>query len=180
MGDPETVGRELQKQYGFGWLVLSRILAALIAAMVCVILLNISVPIHCTWEALWARMAPERHVYSIRTLKLPYQPLEIKEEIGSDILYIFGAGPDQNGNMQIYYTCYDKSIFGQVSNWGVSFESPDGGEHPIRGGYSESGGVRYAGVDVEALRGAEYVLAVVERYGERIEIPVTVDWEVGA
>lgn len=179
MGDAEEVGRALQKQYALGWLIVNRILTALITVLVCVMLLNITIPVYCVWENLGARLAPEHQVYALREQKRPYTPLEIKEKIGSDILYIFGAGPDEDGNMKIYYTCYDQSIFGRVSGWGVSFEGPNGEESPIRGGHSESGGVRYASVEVEALRGAEYVLAVVERYGERMEIPVYVDWEVG-
>ena len=177
MGDPEEIGRALNKQYSYGWLLVSRALAILIALSIFASCFSGLTLIHRVSENVCARVDPVSQLAETYRKQL-LQELDIKLEIGSDVLYIYGTGIDENGYMDVYWVKYSRNILGAAGNWGVTFVDRLGRDVRKGGGSSSSSGVSYFRERLEIPRGTAYVKAVVERYGERTEAEVPLVWEV--
>ena len=176
MGDPETVGWELQKQYARFWLWLERALRVLLVLLVCSAALSGGSAVYRASLNVQADQSPLSRMAQT-TRKTVDQTLRIKQEIGSDVLHIYATGRKE-GEVVVFYCRYDQSVFGYLSGWGVTFEDCRGQELPGGDGYhSISGTVAYHSHYLQVPWGDPYVTAVVERYGERTEIQVPLLWE---
>ena len=76
MGDPEEVGRELDKQYPLRWLVLKRVAIVLTVVMLVLVRYDFRVILENTGDSLRARYFPE----TVMTVDKYRDPMEIVEE----------------------------------------------------------------------------------------------------
>ena len=176
MGDPEEVGRELNKQYPLFWLVVSRLLTAVMVILTGLLsgpslLRQISANIE-------ARTSPVGNI-SGHSKERCWQELDIRLEIGSDMLYFFGTAIDQQDYVRVYWVKYDQSIFGVAGDWGVTYENEAGEDLRVGGGSSMGSGVSYHRDRLYDTipEGTPYVTAVVDRYGQRHEVQIPLKWE---
>ena len=189
MGNPEEIGRDLNKQYPLGWLVLSR------AALILIILLSFStlmmLPVmgH-TFDSLQARIDPTKsNFYSTRNEDSgpTTYPLNIKVPIGNDILYIYKAmlqaGEDDKGNITIYACNYDRNPFGIASQSLLNCLKAEtaSGENIL---ISSGGGAGNAGVNywdfrsLPVTRSETELYLTYDRYGVQMRVAVPILWEV--
>ena len=180
MGDPEEVGRELNKQYPLFWLVVSRVITVVMVLVILTGLLSGSSLMHRAAKNIEARTSPAGNI-SGHSEERCYQELDIRLEIGSDMLYFFGTAIDQQDDVRVYWVKYDRSIFGVAGNWGVTYENEAGEDLLVGGGSSTGSGVSYHRDRLYDTipEGTPYVTAVVERYGERHEVQIPLKWEEG-
>ena len=179
MGDPEEVGRELNKQYPLFWLVAGRIAFAVTAILCAVILFRLPM-LSNTWDNLQARLRPN-YVCNLAAMERSHA-VDIRRPIGNDILYIHqvSVGIDQANEVltaEVSVCAYDPIPGGTVSqniDLGLSIENQrgesfwDGG----RGGSTMTGGAvyhcRYVPVEPED----EYVMLFYDGFGEHIRCRV--------
>ena len=91
MGDPEEVGRALDRQYPLFWLLVSRGAAALLALTACAVLLSPIVTLSHVWDNLRARTDPMSHMAEAYRTQVT-QELDLRANVGSDVLYIYATG----------------------------------------------------------------------------------------
>lgn len=177
MGDPEEVGRELQKQYPLYSLVALRgVTIALTLALLCTLLL--SFPGYHIYNHLQAHFFPKSHLGGSH-VEWCTQELEIRTDVGSDQLYIYGAGTDpEEGIARVYCAVYDRNPLGYVSQWGMHFETENGEELPGGGGSSSTAASSYWNYKFDVPVGTECIYAVIDRYGEAQRLEVPLRWEV--
>ena len=180
MGDPEVVGRELNKQYPLFWLVVSRVITVVMVLVILTGLLSTSTLVHRAAKNIEARTSPVGNI-SGHSEERCYQELDIRLEIGSDMLYFFGTAIDQQDYVRVYWVKYDRSIFGVAGNWDVTYENEAGEKLLVGGGSSTGSGVSYHRDRLYDTipEGTPFVTAVVERYGERHEVQIPLKWEEG-
>ncbi len=187
MGDPEEVGRALERQYPLRWLVLERVARAV--ALVLAIALGVGIlNFYSLWDSVVVRMNPLSQV-SRWEEKINLE-LDVRMEIGSDVLCIFGSGveripEEERTRVHVLYCWYDQNPLGYISNRDVRFWNCRGEEIVRCGGGSSvtprtamhdwRGDVNFEEGAVQ--RGDPYVTAVVERYGQRYEARVPLNWE---
>ena len=181
MGNPEEVGRALQKQYPFGWLVVLRAAGAALAFTVLCVLFTANPLYQLKWN-LEARFFPRHHL-SAKEAQQCSQILDIRADVGSDQLYIYGAGTGGEVNStaaeaRIYYAIYDRRPLGYVSQWEMHFEDENGERLIGSGGSTSSAGGLFGRDDLQVPAGTERVYAVVDRYGEELRLEVPLSWEV--
>ena len=87
MGDPEEVGRELDKQYPRRWLVLYRIATAAIV-MLCVLCVLSGSMVFGLWKSLEARWG-DHEVTSNRLIFENPMKVDIRVPVGNDVLRIY-------------------------------------------------------------------------------------------
>ena len=178
MGDAEEVGRGLQKQYPLGWLVAWRaVTVAIVWVALCAFLFSFlgGYRVLCHVQA---RFYPRSHMSGSHA-EWCTQDLDIRINVGSDQVYIYGAGTNagKEGTVRLYASQYDRWPLGYLSRHSIAFETEDG-ERLRGGGYSESGGVRYTNWEFELPPGTDHIYAVAERYGEVTRVEVPLYWEV--
>ena len=180
MGDPEEVGRELNKQYPLFWLVVSRVITAVMVLVILTGLLSTSTLVHRAAKNIEARTSPAGNI-SGHSEERCYQELDIRLEIGSDVLYFFGTAIDQQDYVRVYWVKYDQSILGEAGDWEVTYENEAGEDLLVGGGSSTGSGVSYHRDRLYDTipEGTPFVTAVVERYGERHEVQIPLKWEEG-
>ena len=178
MGDPEEVGRELNKQYPLFWLVVSRLLTAVMVLVILTGLLSGPTLLRQISANIEARTSPVGNI-SGHSKERCWQELDIRLEIGSDMLYFFGTAIDQQDYVRVYWVKYDQSIFGVAGDWGVTYENEAGEALLVGGGSSMGSGVSYHRDRLYDTipEGTPYVTAVVDRYGQRHEVQIPLKWE---
>lgn len=181
MGEPEEVGRELEKQYPLGWLILNRIATALLVLCCGAILLS-GPSLSRIFENLQARWDP-MGTTCVKTAEIQ-QEIDIRMEIGSDILHIFGVSiaPKNNTTAQVTVYCYwyDKNPLGYVSGSTVTLQDCRGGPAWTGGGAYGTSGLGYCRKHGDVQYGDPYITVVVDRYGERYTAEIPLVWEDGA
>ena len=186
MGDPEEVGREMDKAYPLRWLIVEKATKTLAVVLGCLLVFNLAT-FHSVWGSIRARMDPNAWEEEIDV------ELDVRMEVGDDVLYIYGTGMDEDNRFQIFYCWYDKNPLGYiVDNESVDFYDCRG--EKIRGGGGWSANARTAFHEWrtnqphegfpfedtgEILSGDTYVTAVVERHGVRYEAVVPLVWKEG-
>ena len=183
MGDPEEVGRALEKQYPLGWLILSRIATALLVLCCGAILLS-GPSLSRIWDSLEARWDPRGA--SPGWVDRIEVDTDIRLGAGSDVLYIYGVSttektvPETQNRAEVFYCWYDKNPLGYVSDSGVAFWDCRG--EPIHGGAggTMSAGAHYHDWSGIVRYGDPYITAVVDRYGQRYTAEIPLVWEDGA
>ena len=183
MGDPEEVGRELDKQYPLIWLLLSRFAAIALAFLVLVSLLGISAlgRIH---DNVRARTDPWSGVHESEAARVNLE-LDLRMEIGSDILRVMGSGTElsEDGPLAVVLFCqYDKNPLGCVTRGYAEPEYIDCRGESFRsgsGGGTRSGGAAYWRRSLPVQYGDPYVTMVYRRFGEEHTLTIPLQWEEG-
>lgn len=177
MGDPEEVGRALNAQYPLFWLVLERILQTLLCVSVILFLWNM-LTMYSLQESLGIRRDPYAYATEKQLLEIDTR-LDIRLEIGSDVLHIFGSGTDEECQAHVFYCWYAQRPLGYVTEREVELVDCRGVVLPrSSGGWSSSGRVASYDTRGPVQVGDPYVTAVTERYGERYEVQIPLEWEV--
>ena len=176
MGDPEEVGRELDKQYPRFWLIAERVLKVLVCVLALALVFD-ALTMYDVWGSLQARMEPYEYAGKHQLEHMNMQ-LDIRREIGSDILHIYGSGTNPDGEIHVLYYWYDQDLLGYVTGEGVELEDCRGEEmHGGGGSWSRDSRVSSHDRRGTVQHGDPYVTVVVVRFDERYEIQVPLKWE---
>ena len=179
MGDPEEIGRELQKHYSYFWLWVDRILLALIVFVLLGSLCLAPVHLLHARDGIVARVYPMAQAGEA-TRGWADQELSLKTKVGSDILRFYAVGAEPDGRVHVFWCVYDERILGRTSQWRFFYEDCRGRKADCLtvGGLVDGGQGASSYIDkVMVSVGDPYLTAVVERYGERITIDIPLTWE---
>lgn len=179
MGDPEEIGRALQKHYSYFWLWVDRILLGLIVFILLGSLCLAPVHLGHAWQGMVARVYPMALVGEAARSWVD-QELDLKTKVGSDILRIHAVGTEPNGRVHVFWCVYDERILGRTSQWSFFYEDCRGQEAEclnVAGLISKGEGASNHIDKVLVKAGDPYLTAVVARYGERITIEIPLTWE---
>ena len=180
MGDPTEVGQELNAQYtGWGWVILSRVLLAALAAM-CAVVLCSNPSLYGLKQNLEARKPLE---WRLEEMGPGGQILDIRVPMGDDIWYIYAAearlDPEGNPEVSVWMSWYDKNPFCSASAGIVTAMDCRGEPQEVSGGGgSEAGGVAEYRYFIPVQDGDPHVTLCCERYGEVYQAQVPISWEV--
>ena len=124
MGDPAEVGRELNEQYPFRWLVAGTIAKALAVVFLCLLVLSLFSPGSDRVAGYVSeRLHPSGEGRSEIT-QTAVLPLDIREQVGDDELRIYqvalGEQETETGaktGAEVLAVAYDQTLFGTVSSW---------------------------------------------------------------
>ena len=95
MGDPEEVGRELEKQYPLRWLILGRL--AVVATVVLCIQMMLGVGLlGMVWDSLAARIYPSERT-DLNTV-VAQEWVDIRIPVGNDVLRIYRVAVGHSGD----------------------------------------------------------------------------------
>ena len=178
MGDPAEVGKRLNEQYSAFWLVVGRVATACLVFLA-VLALTGALNTYYLFNSLQARLAPWSEIQP-EWEEAVNQKLDIRQPIGSDILRILGCGTkhEENEDIAVVVFCqYDQSLFGLVSDRNIDWLDCRGESVIGGGGGHSTSGAAYSRRELVVQAGDPYVMAVWERYGERVEIQVPLEWE---
>lgn len=181
MGDPEEVGRELDKQYPLRWLVIGRIAGAALTVVILVCLLGLT-SLRNVSSNIQARVDPWED-YGSTEAKVN-QKLDLREEIGSDILRIMGSGTkvtEDRAEAVVVFCKYDKNPFGYVPHGYEEIKYVDYRGEEARngggGGRSNAGASYWRDDSISVQYGDPYVTMVYTRFGTRYELQIPLKWE---
>lgn len=182
MGDPEEVGRELDKQYPLRWLVLGRI-AVLLATLMCVVaVLGIGILSHLWWS-LEARIATD--VVSSDFPEQSRQAVDIRVPVGDDILRVCRvATGKKDGQLvaKVTLCAYDRIPGGIVSgallpNVKLSDQRGTPPEWDLGGGGKGNWGADYSTKYINIEPEDTYVTLTYDRFGEYVSVRVPLTGE---
>lgn len=175
MGDPEEIGKELNKEYPFHWFFISR--AAIVIALVLIVLMLS--PVHTVISRASDNYEARNIASSISEARVD---IRVSIPNTNDVVRIYAAELESNelGSHFVWISmcCYDRSWLGTAYNHtkdfyflhnGVRYSSED--HFPM----GSAAAYRSSRVFVDA--GQEYVTAVYERLGEKIVVEIPLNWE---
>ena len=179
MGDPEAIGRELQKHYSYFWLWVDRILLALIVFVLLGSMCLAPVYLGHAWQNLVARVAPITQLERATRETWVDQELDLRTKVGSDILRFYAVGTTPEGTVRVFWCAYDERVRGRTSLWSFAYEDCRGQllYGPFNGRVYANQGADFVMDEIEVPAGDPYITAVVERYGERITVDIPLTWE---
>ena len=181
MGDPEEVGRELDKQYPLRWLVLGRVAVVLTVVLCIQALTGFGILFHAR-DSVMARLVPSWR--DDTEVAENGAELSMRMTVGNDIVRVYRAevwdlGPTSVA--EIGFCTYDRIPGGIVSEElmnGLRLENQRG-EVKDRNSVRSYGnwGAEYGELSVEVAPGDTYVVLVYEGYGRNVsmEIPLPVE-----
>lgn len=175
MGDPETVGRALNKEYPLHWLLLSRGLLVVIPILA-VLLVFLVAQSWTTWEAKM-NVLDQAHESISRPNDEAIYPLELSHPVTDDtILTIYGIRPwQQDGSWSVYLcvTSYPKHFWKVSGDFaaGLNFFS---GENQLVTGQLHHQGNDYT-LCVNGLFHGDPLTAHYDQYG--ITFDLEIPWE---
>ena len=185
MGDPEEVGRELNKQYPLGWLVAGRVAAALLACLGLIAMLMLPDTTREVWRNIMARTDPEQGVHY--TFAGNYgehihtRDLDIRAAVGNDVLYIYRVGvmafdADGRARATVWACNYDQNWLGKPSGMllnDLRFTS-ETMEHredlPLYERYGDW-------VNIRVTRADRYIVARYDKNGYDVRVEIPLFWE---
>ena len=181
MGDPEEVGRELDKQYPLRWLVLGRAALVLTAMMCVVAVLGFGILSHLWWS-LEARIVTDAVASDFPEENR--QEVDIRVPVGNDILRIYRvATGNRDGQLvaEVAMCAYDHIPGGIVSelllpNVELTDQrgnQPEWGNHGARGKSNWGADYKVKYIDIEP--GDTHVTLTYDRFGEyaSVRVPLT-------
>lgn len=175
MGDPETVGKALNKEYPLHWLILSRGLLVVIPILA-VLLVFLVAQSWTTWEAKM-NVLDQAHESISRPNDEAIYPLELSHPVTDDtILTIYGIRPwQQDGSWSVYLcvTSYPKHFWKVSGDFaaGLNFFS---GENQLVTGQLHHQGNDYT-LCVNGLFHGDPLTAHYDQYG--ITFDLEIPWE---
>ena len=181
MGDPEEVGRELDKQYPLRWLIIGRIASVALAFAILVTLLGLS-SLRNVADNLQARFDPWSDMHE-NVEERVNQRLDMRMEVGSDILRVMGSGTEvtEDGAKAVVVYCkYDRNPCGHVTHGFTEPEYLDCRGETIgngSGGGHSSSGAEYWRRTLDVQYGDPYVTMVYSRFGVQTELEIPLKWE---
>lgn len=186
MGDPEEIGREMNKQYPYIWLLISRI-AAVIAVILALLLIDpIATHLGHAKDNLTARYAPMELYGEFQN------PIDYRVELPDtgDIAYFFSMDIEENTDSRMGDYCakiglciYDSNIFGRVTNHSNSFRfymnvDEEHGDWLFTSGNGfKSSHVICSEHRVYISEGQETIYAKYQWRDDEIIIEIPIDWE---
>lgn len=187
MGSPEEIGAELNRAYPLGWLVLSRV-SPMVTMLLCATFLFTWPLLGNVLSGLQARVAPQTSAFASRGLYAREQEVDIRAEMGDNILRIYRVGLDpsadgETGTAGLFICNYSKNLFGYAIH-GLDLKYQTSAITQSDGHFFGSGGgnsgAYYAVVEQLPVSRSDETLAVIyDRYGESVRIEVPVPWEDG-
>jgi len=180
MGDPEDIGREMNMQFPFVWLLLSRASAILAVLLIICLISPLINQLGLNLDNIRYRTSP----ISCTTYKYTHQ-IDHRIEIPhtNDIAYFYAYALEYDEKQNQHYAVlglvtYDKNVFGIVSNYSheFSFLIDDMELRCGGGGMIRASGAQFR-YEVPVSKGQENVIAVYEHLGERIELEIPLSWE---
>ena len=180
MGEPEEVGRELDKQYSPFWLFVGNAASAALLVILIMSLMGVF-SLHWVFKSFQARISPWENVHDRWEEEINLK-LDIQQPIGSDILRVLGSGTyieeEEDQPIAVVVFCqYDKNPFGWVTNKSLTYMDCRGEEAYGGGSGHSTAGASYGKRNLRVQKGDPCVTIVCERHGERIEIEVPLEWE---
>lgn len=178
MGDPTEVGQTLNQQYSRFWLAVGRIAKACLVLLAVLAIMG-TFNTYYLFNSLRVRVAPWSGIQQDWEESVN-QKLDIQQPVGSDVLRILGSGTKvENGEAVavVVFCQYDQNPFGLVSQKYLQWLDCRGEETIGGGGGHSTAGASYSRRELVVQTGDPYVTAVWERYGERVEIRVPLEWE---
>lgn len=173
MGDPAEVGRELNKQYPLGWLILGRAAAALLAVLCLLAVSHVWDMLGLARRNLTARTAPWEisGSWDDETCRR----MEIRVPVGTDILYFYGLDTEADFPV-LYWVRYDQSLFGvqgeEADDGTVTYWDQRGEQLFNGGGGGIMWGMSYGREILEVQPADTYITVQVDRLGERQEVRI--------
>ena len=183
MGDPETVGRELQKHYSYFWLWVDRVVLGLLVLVIFGSGLLLPDCITKCWDNVTTRLAPMHRLLGEMERSWVDRELEMKASVGTDILHIYAVGTGikkEEAVARVFWCAYDRSVLGRTGTWSFYYEDCRGQRadfHQGTAGVSGGQGACDDTSEVTVMKGDPYLTAVVDRYGERITLEIPLTWE---
>lgn len=179
MGDPEEVGRELDKQYPLGWLAVGRMALTLTVALCIAAFLGAGMLLNA-WDSITYRVFPPESRDAGWTAAVT--ELDIRMPVGNDILWIYRVSlGERNGERvaEVAMCAYDRIPGGIVSEQifphiTVRDQRGDSSRDGGFGGGTGSWGGTAASRRVNVRPGDTYVTLYYERFGESfvVDIPL--------
>lgn len=165
MGDPQEVGRELNKQYPFGWLVVAdvaRVLTFFLIALLIIFPRDGSV-----FKAVAMHFDPP---VMARELQEPEAetPLDDRIPIGNDVLRLVWIAR-RGDEAELYAVSYDRFPLGRVGGMDLHLETERGGSVARNSGISRNPWYSWYNMKVALEDGDTYVTLRCERYGDTVE-----------
>lgn len=187
MGDPEEIGRELDKQYPLFWLALSRVSLTLIILILVTLILRLQLfPFPFDNLAARTREVPA----PLDNLRGTYiYTVDLRADIGSDVLRVFGVGLEpsldgKTGEVSLAMCCYDKSPFGRTSGNLIQHLTYEAAGEEVRfrsgGGGSNAAAAYWNAREITVSREAETIAVCYDRFGEKIRLEIPLNWEDAA
>ncbi len=177
MGDPEDIGREMNKQFPFVWLFLSRatvVIAILLALMLISPLRDLYYRVS---ESIEVRNSP------METFGHYGNAIDIRVELPeNDVAYFYCADIDEylanDHHALIGLVVYDKNPFGRVSRDALDFciETENGFYQPSGGSFMGYG-VHHKRMVVDIEYGQENLTLYYNRTNNNIAVEIPLDWE---
>jgi len=186
MGDPEEVGRELDKQYTNGfWIWLESIAKIMLVPMILIALLGCPILFHAA-DYLEAHFAPEgyRSDFPTDTVK----EVDIRVQVGNDILRVYQIAMGEKSHynrttgesvvlptVQVSVCAYSRIPFGIVSGDLFTYlkvADQRGMEINTWGGGSGSWGAEYDSYYIPIQVDDTYVTLSYDRFDESVELKV--------
>ena len=190
MGDPEEVGRELDKQYPLRWLVLGRV-AVVLTVLVCIqAVLGLGILFNA-WDSLEARIWPEEKNTVLDRVTVE-ERVDYRVSVGNDVVRVFrvSVGERSSGERELVPTAeVQLCVYDRIPCGIASERVPRGlvlkdqrGQTPVDfwGGGSGSYGAVYARRWVPVQPGDTYVTLEYEQFGERFSLDIPLPGEEGA
>ena len=182
MGDPEEVGRELDKQYPLRWLVLGRVALTLTVVMCIVALFGIGI-LSYLWWSLEARVAPDQ--ISSDLLEQGQRVVDIRVPVGNDILRIYRvAMGKKDGQLvaEVSMCAYDRIPGGIVyeqllPNVELTDQRGAPPEWGLGGGGKSNWGADYTTKYINIEPEDTYVTVTYDRFGEYVSVRVPLTGE---
>lgn len=176
MGDPQEVGKELNKEYPLRWLLLSNLGAVLVTLLTLAILVLAPTWLFHLEENLSNRFWPMDHIAAEQVPGLV--EVDVRKDLpGGNVFYIYGVSAVPEGDAYTVRVCsvfYNKNLFRDYSNLigvSVTLSAP---------GVSQE---CYFGEDVYVLPGVSFGQPVTLRYdhyGTTFTLEIPVPWEEAA
>jgi len=180
MGDPEEVGREMDKQYPLRWLILGRAAVVLMVILCCQAVMGLGILGNAV-QSLEARIYPDRN---IRLEQVDYsERVNYKAVVGNDILRVYrvSIGSEEGKRMAEVSLCtYDRIPCGIVSEELLNHAvvKNQRGEDLFGANGSGCWMAEYSNRYVEIQPDDLYVTVEYDRLGESVELVVPLPKEV--
>lgn len=186
MGDPEEVGRELDKQYPLVWLALSRVSLTFIILILVTLIFRLPL-----FPFLFQnfRASTQEVPASLDNLRGYTYVVDLRADVGTDVLRVFGVGLEpsldgKTGTVSLAMCCYDKNPFGQASSILINRLTYEAGGETVEslsgGGGSSSGAAYWNAKGITVSREAEYIAVCYDAFGIQARLEVPLNWEDAA